>query len=209
MKKGIGDKVLSWFVVAEDEGTPASADGAESAAHEANDEALDTGERPSAAASRTTPVPPPVVRPGQRHDAKAFAEVYARAGIANDARERLARVNELLAQLPAEATRDVQRAIVSASLKAFGVPVEQVLATCETSTGALDAHAAEGRARTEQVLAEAQARIDRLNAEIAEVRRLMDLQLRAQEELVRACATERERLRATRDFFGPDDRLRS
>jgi hypothetical protein len=203
MKKAIGDvgslggKVLSWFVVAED------------------DEAR-VGPRsepvPAALAAsaspRETPVPPPLVRPGGAHDAKAFGEVYARAGIEAAARERLARVSDLLAQLPAAATLDVKRAIVSASLQAFGVPVPQILTTCEAAASALDAHATEGRARTGQVLAEAQARIDRLGAEISEIRRLMEVQHAAQEELVRACEAERSRVTATRDFFDvPRERL--
>ena len=121
-----------------------------------------------------------------------------------EARERLRRVAEIVAALPAEATLEVKRTIVTASLQAFGVPVTQVVEACDAALGALEAHAAEGRVRTEQLLDEAQARIDRLNAEIAEVRRLMDLQVRAQDELARACGAERSRVLATRDFFARD-----
>ena len=191
MKKGIGDKVLSWFVVTEDEGGGAPAP---------EEAVADSAEVVVPAPARAS-VAPPVVRPGQPFDPRAFGEVYSRAGMAAEARERLQRVSDLVASLPAEATLEVKRTIVSASLHAFGVPVAQVVSACDAALGALEAHTAEGRVRTEQVLAEAQARIDRLNAEIAEVKRLVDVQLRAQDELARGCGAERSRVLATRDFF--------
>jgi len=60
----------------------------------------------------------------------------------------------------------------------------------------------EPRQRTHEVLEQAEARITRLTTEIAEARRLMKLQVAAQQDLVRATVTERARIRVALDFFG-------
>jgi hypothetical protein len=181
--KNIGEKVLGWFVVAEDE---APAPGA----------AAPPGPRPTPVAA------PPVVAPGNDHDAKAFAEVYRAAGLADADRLRVAKVLDLLAALPDAAAPEVKRAIVVASLEAFGVSIDGVVAAAGAADGALDSYALDGRRRTEQVLAEAQARVADLEAKIAEAKRLVDLQLRAQEELAKSVARERARIRAIGAFFG-------
>src|SRR5262245_38850340 len=104
--KGIGEKVLGLFVVTEEE-APAA--------------------KPVVAKK---PAPPPViVPPGEPHDATAFAQVYRAGGVAEEDRERLAKVVSLVESLPSEAPFEVKRTIVSASLAAFGVPIDGVLAT--------------------------------------------------------------------------------
>jgi hypothetical protein len=174
--KGIGEKVLGLFVVTEED-APAP--------------------KPVVAPKK----PVVVIPPGEPHDASAFAQVYRAGGVAEEDRERLAKVVSLVESLPSEAPFEVKRTIVSASLAAFGVPIDGVLAAGNGALAALDAHVENGRRRTEEVLAQGEARIAKLAAEIEEVRHLMDMQTASQKELVRATGAEKTRVRAAVDFF--------
>jgi hypothetical protein len=198
MKKGIGDKMLGWFIVQED--ADAEADAGTDA--QATAKAAEP-EEDAAPPSRRAPAPlrPPVVTPGSMHDARAFAAVYRAAGVADDERDRLTKVLTLLESLPEEASIDVKRAIVGASLEAFGVSIDRILVTGEGALSALDGYVVEGQSRTREVLTDAEARIAKLTSEIADVRRLMDAQVAAQQELSRAATTEKARVRAVVDFF--------
>jgi hypothetical protein len=135
------------------------------------------------------------------HDARAFGAVYRAAGVDDVERERLTKVLSLLEALPDEASTDVKRSIVAASLEAFGVSIDRIVVTGEGALAALDGHVVSGQNRTKEVLAQAEARIAKLTAEIDEVRRLMDLQLAAQQELARSVTTEQARVRVVLDFF--------
>lgn len=184
MTKKLGDKVLGWFIV--------------------QDEADVDADVPVAAAPPPPPPPPtplPVVTPGHLHDARAFSAVYRAAGVNDEERERLAKVLTLLESLPQEASIDVKRAIVGASLEAFGVSIDGILVTGEGALAALDGYVTSGQTRTKEVLAQAEARITKLTSEIAEVRRLMDVQVAAQQELSRATTSEKARVRTVLDFF--------
>ncbi len=140
MSKGIGDKVLGWFIVQEEDDAPPPA-------------------RPAPAPAKAAPSTPPVVSPGQHHDEGAFAKVYRAAGVKDDEREKLARILTLLDSLPKEATPEVRRAIVAASLEAFGVRIDGIVTTGEGALAALDRYVETGRQRTDAILAEAEARI--------------------------------------------------
>ncbi len=192
MKKGLGDKVLGWFVVQED------------AEPKADTEALaqELAEEPARApAPKRAPAVPPVVTPGSVHDARAFGAVYRAAGVADDERDRLGKVRSLLESLPEEASIDVKRAIVGASLEAFGVSIDGILVTGEGALTALDGYVATGQSRTREVLTQAESRIAKLTSEIEEVKRLMDVQVEAQQELSRAVTAEKARVRTVLDFF--------
>lgn len=184
MTKKLGDKVLGWFIV--------------------QDEADVDADVPVAAAPPPpppAPTPLPVVTPRHLHDARAFSAVYCAAGVNDEERERLAKVLTLLESLPQEASIDVKRAIVGASLEAFGVSIDGILVTGEGALAALDGYVTTGQTRTKEVLAQAEARITKLTSEIAEVRRLMDVQVAAQQELSRATTSEKARVRTVLDFF--------
>lgn len=198
MSKGIGEKLLGLFI--EEDVDDAAAVAAptrpsEEASAKTSKEAK--AERPTA----RPPLPPPVVAPGTVHDGRSFTSVYQRAGLPDADRERLAKVIGLVETLPSEASPEVKRAIVGASLEAFGVPIEGVVHTGNGALAALDAYVIEGQRRTQEVLGQAEARIAKLSAEIEEVRRLMTVQAEAQQELVRSTATERARVRSVLDFF--------
>lgn len=173
------DKVVGWFVVREDEpmvptSTPKTAD------------------EPSARV---------VVTPGHAHDPTAFGEIYANAGIQPSDQERVTRAIVLLRELPSEAPIEVRRSIVAASMKAFDVPVDALRVTAAAQLRALDAYAKTGAGRTAEVVSEAHERIARLEAQIAEIRGLIELQKRTHDELLRATEAEKERVRALDDFF--------
>lgn len=188
MSKGIGEKLLGLFIEEEVDST---------AKPEVEPEVEPVKAKPAPRA----PVSPPVVAPGAVHDGGSFAAVYRRAGLPDAERDRLTKVIGLVESLPSEATPEVKRAIVGASLEAFGVPIEGVVATGNGAIAALDAYVIEGQRRTQEVLADAEKRIAKLSAEIEEVRRLMAVQANAQQELVRSTANERARVRVALDFF--------
>jgi hypothetical protein len=176
------DKVVGWFVI-RDEDTAVAA-------------------RPQTPSAESASPTKKVAAPGEPHDAAAFAEVYASAGISAIDQERVMRAIRLVRELPAETPIDVRRAIVAASMKAFEVPVDGLRVTAVAQLKALDAYATAGASRTAEIVADAHERIARLEAQIAEIRSLIELQKRTQDELVRATEGEKGRLRALDDFFG-------
>ncbi len=201
MSKGIGEKLLGLFI--EEEKDPSEAPRTEEPAEreEVQEAPKKTTPPPVRAKAPSTPVATPVVSPGSHHDDASFAMVYRRAGLPDSDRDRLAKVIGLVESLPSEATPEVKRAIVGASLSAFGVPIDGVVGTGNAAVAALDAYVIEGQRRTQEVLEDAESRIAKLTAEIQEVRRLMTMQVESQQELARATATERARVRVAIDFF--------
>lgn len=179
--KSVGKKVLGWFIEEEND------DGGGGEV-----EMLEEHDPPPPRPAEVKPAP----------DARTFAEVYVRAGLPDAESQRLAKVLELLASLPAEAAADVKRTIVGAALQAFGVPVDQILQTAGASIAALDDHVESGRARTEGVVKEAHARIAKLTAEIEQVRHAVDVELGKQEALVSTTAVEKARVANVLEFFG-------
>jgi hypothetical protein len=190
-KKGL-DKVIGWFV--ERDGDSAVAAGTSEEA----DSAPDSGERGPEAPRVSRPVAKAPAPPA----GAGFAEVYARAGVPSEEQDRTERALDLLRSLPPNVPVDARRAIVTASLSAFGIPIERILETAAAEVRALDGHVAAGQQRSQQSVGAARARIEALEAEIAEVRRLMAAEAHAQEELAASTGAERARIRALFDFFG-------
>jgi hypothetical protein len=157
-------KVLGWFVEAEEEPAPV--------------------------------VQPTIVEaaPIPRAAPRTFAEVYEAAGIDAEEQERVDRALELLQTLPANAPLDVKRAIVEASLRAFSIPIEGMLATVEAQLAALDAHAGD---RDRQTC----ARIAELEAEIAQLRAELESATASRAISVQQTEAEKRRVRALATFF--------
>lgn len=203
VKKGLGDKVIGWFIVREDDGSAAAA--SEPTAPDTDNRAEDVevpsaSPAPAPAPSRLTGAP--LVPPGKAHDGATFRGVYRAAGVADEAYDRVEKALALVASLPESTPVEVRRTIVEASLKAFGVPVDGILDAASAELGALDAYVAEGDKRTREIELDAKARIERLTREIAEIQRLVELQRTTHGELVRATANERDRVGHVFDFFG-------
>lgn len=173
MQKSIGEKVLGWFVVEE------------------------TDEPAKAAAVTTTKTKPPPAAPST----PARGALTGVPSLADDDRDRLGRVLTLLDRLPPEATPEMKRALVAASLEAFGVHVDAIIGSSQRALAALDAFSETTRAKSENAIAEAEARVARLNQEIVELQRAANAQRAANEEVLRQTAMERSRLQAALAFL--------
>ncbi len=130
-----------------------------------------------------------------------FGAVYRAAGLPDEDCERLAKVVALVESLPQNAPFEVKRQIVGASLAAFGVAIDGVLAAGNGAVAALDAHVEDRKRCTDERVAEAEARIAKLAAEIDEARRAIDATLAKHADLARAAAAEKARVRGAVEFF--------
>jgi hypothetical protein len=218
-KKSLGDTVLGWFVVREGEEEDEQAAAKETRVVTDKKPAAPSplgkgpGKAAAAPAAPARPAPPPValkgsevppVVAGATPDAKVFAQVYRAADISQAEQERVEKALNLVQSLPVETPREVKKQIVEASLKAFGIPVDEIIEAGAQEIQALDAYIKHGERHTQEVLTEASARVARLEAEIAEVRRLMDLQVQTQLGLTRATNGEKLRVQAVLEFFGQE-----
>ncbi|HEV3073204.1 MAG TPA: hypothetical protein VHB47_02200 [Thermoanaerobaculia bacterium] len=129
-----------------------------------------------------------------------FAAIYTAAGIGPEEQERIAKAAELLHALP-EGT-EAARHIVEASLKAFGVPVEKILAAGDREIQALDAFAEADAADTRQVLDDSNRKIAQYEQEIQRIRQVMDERVAAQQSVARGCAAGKLELAQVLGFFG-------
>jgi hypothetical protein len=116
-------------------------------------------------------------------------------------RDRLAKVMRLLESLPPNAAPDMKRAIVAASLEAFGISIDGIVGAARGALDGLDAQVAEGHAKSDAVRSEAERQIARLAAEIDEIRKRVAETANAQQELARRAASERARVHVVIDFF--------
>jgi pyruvate/2-oxoglutarate dehydrogenase complex dihydrolipoamide acyltransferase (E2) component len=219
-KKGLGETVLGWFVVREgDDGQEGASEApAEKPQKKAAPPPGPAPARPPAPAAAAAPAParpapPPVklkegavppVAAGTTPDAKVFAQVYRSADISDVEQERVEKAVALLQSLPAETPREVKKQIVEASMKAFGIPVDEIIEAGVGEIQALDAFIKHGERHTQEVLGDAAARVQKLENEIAEVRRLMDLQVSTQQGLARASNEQKLRVQSVLEFFGQE-----
>jgi hypothetical protein len=222
-KKGWGSSLLGVFVV-RDEDHAAAAEGAPAAdeAAPAGDTAGDAASPPEGSAppppfgggsaaglpplgslgAGAAPGAPAPARPAGSAPAAALdlPAVYSAAGISAEEQTRVSRAADLLRSLPQGS--DASRQIVEASLKAFGVPIDEIIAAGEKEIRALDGHVAAGAAEARQLLAESQQRISQYEQEIQRIRQVMDERTAEQQALERACAGSKLELARVLGFFG-------
>lgn len=190
-KKSWGQTVLGWFIVQ---------DGAQAA---------DRGSETPAGASGVTagPVVPgvfqhdPPAAPGGQVD---FDAVFEAAGIDSDERQRVNRATELLGSLPEETPVGVRRQIVEASLKAFGVPIEQIIEAGVSEIQALEGYIRAGAADTQQLLEESARRIQQYEEEIRQIRQVMDARVKEQQGVTAACNARKLEVQRVLEFFGQE-----
>lgn len=201
-KKSVGDTVLGWFVVREDD---------EGEADKTPEELVDQY-------TQKRPLPPPPNAPksmrlegnvpdlaaGRSLDPAMLGQVYQAAKITTEEQERVHKAQSLVASLPAETPHDVKKQIVEASLKAFGVPIEQIVETGVEQIQALEAYTQHGARHTQSVLVDAQARIEKLQGEIMEFKKLMELQVSTQQNLTKSCNEEKVKVQRVLEFFGQE-----
>jgi hypothetical protein len=213
-KKGLGETVLGWFVVREDDGQQPEA---------TTEELIEKYEKKSASAApaaargrgpAAAPPPPapavklnsavPKIVAGSTPTSSVFAQVYRSAEIDDAEQERVEKALTLLQSLPTETPKEIKKQIVEASMKAFGIPVDQIIETGAQQIQALDAFIKHGEQQTQSVLSDASARVIKLNAEIAEIKKLMELQVGTQESLTRATNEQKLRVQSVLEFFGQE-----
>jgi hypothetical protein len=204
-KKGLGSTVLGWFVVREGE-----------------EEEEESPEKIIAKyGKKLPPAPPPPqdetappslrlqgdvpqIAAGTAPDARVFTQVYKAAQITDDAQQRVEKALSLLQSLPTETPKEVRKQIVEASLKAFGIPLDQIIETAAEEIQALEAYIQHGERNTGAILTDATQQVARLEGQIAEVKKLMDLQVRTQRGVVKASNDQKLRIQAVLEFFGQE-----
>ena len=200
-KKGLGETVLGWFVVREEDEEDESPEKIIAKyGKKLPPEPRDVKAPPSVALQGEVPVLPAGAAP----DTRVFGQVFKAAQIAEEAQQRVDKALSLLQSLPTETPKDVRKQIVEASLKAFSIPLDQIIETAAEEIQALEAYIQHGQRHTEAVLSDASQQIVRLEAQIGEIKKLMELQARTQAGLVRASNEQKLRIQAVLEFFGQE-----
>jgi hypothetical protein len=197
--RGWGSTVMGWFIVREDEpGAPPP-----TPAGQAPEDPLHAAGAGQAAVAPVPNVfqsePPPA--PGGQVD---YAAVYDAAGIDAQERERVEKARQLLASLPAETPVAVRKQIVEASLKAFGVPIDKIIEAGVQEIQALEAYIRGGAADTQKVLDESARRVAHYEAEIENIRTVMEQRVVEQQSVAAACNAKKLEVQQVLEFFGQE-----
>jgi hypothetical protein len=198
-KKGWGSTVLGWFIVQ---------DGAEGQLPAAPPPTADA-DAAAIAAAAAAPPPTPVIfdkePPAPGGDGQvAFDEVFSAAGIEAAERERVDKAQQLLSSLPAETPVVAKKQIVEASLKAFGVPIDNIIETGVAEIQALEGYIRKNASDTQQLLQEATGRIAQFEEEIKKLRGRMEQQVQQQQGIAAACNTRKLDIQKVLEFFGQE-----
>lgn len=191
-KKNWGQNVMGWFIVSDDEqptnGTP-SADAAPAS----------TGSAAPAVEQIFVTAPPSAI--GGKVD---FDAVFASAGIDDEGRTRVTKAVELMGSLPPDTPVVVKKQIVEASLKAFGVPIDQIIEAGVGEIQALEGYIRAGSADTQQVLADAEKRITLHEDEVRQLRAIMEQRVTEQQVVVKTCNDKKLTVQHMLEFFGQE-----
>lgn len=201
--------MLGWFVVPTDGEGTAPSEAAEPAGAHPGQAALDPADALIAKYARGENVPPPPVElkgplPPVIEGQVDFTSVYEAGGVDAAERDRVKKAQELLRSLPAETPTAVKRQIVEASLRAFGVPTEQIIEAGVQEIEALESFIRTGQAETQTLLTEGAQKISALEAEIASVREIMQSAVTEQEARTKAANQEKLTVQEVLEFFGRD-----
>ncbi len=193
-KKNWGSTVAGWFIVQDQ---PSSGESG-AAVSSAEDDAI----RRAAAQPplNVFSTPPPAATGGT----VAFDQVFEAAGIDAAERERISRTLDLLNSLPPGTDETVKKQIVMASLRAFGVPIDQIIEAGAQELQALEAYIRAGAADTEKVTAEAELRIKQYEEEIVKLRTVMQERVGEQQAVVKSCNTKKLEVQKVLEFFGQE-----
>jgi hypothetical protein len=186
--------VLGWFIV--QDAAAASPGGASLAA--------DADAAVIAAAAQSSP---PVFQqepPSPSGGHVPFDEVFGAAGIDADERERVSKAQQLLGGLPAETPLGVKKQIVEASLKAFGVPIDNIIETGVAEIQALEVYIRKSAGDTQQLIEEANRRIAQFEDEVRKLRGVMERQTLEQQSVTAACNVRKLDVQRVLEFFGQE-----
>jgi hypothetical protein len=98
----------------------------------------------------------------------------------------------------------VRKQIVEASLKAFGVPIDRIIETGVGEIQALEGYIRTGAADTQTLLAESEQRIKQYEAEIQQLRTVMDDRVKEHEAVVKGCNDRKLGIQQILEFFGQE-----
>jgi len=144
---------------------------------------------------------PPPAAPGGAVD---FDKVFEAAGIGGEERERVGRTLDLLNSLPPGTEEAVKKQIVMASLRAFGVPIEQIIEATAQEIQALEAYIRNGAADADKVTTEGEQRIKQYEDEIVKLRTVMQQRVDEQQMVVKSCNDKKLEVQKVLEFFGQD-----
>ncbi|MBV9926126.1 MAG: hypothetical protein JOZ96_13995 [Acidobacteria bacterium] len=221
-KKGWGSTVAGWFIERDEEPAGQQAEGPSGAPGDASVDDLlarygSGGEGagaaprpadPAAVAPYTTPSPtqgvfqttPPPATGGQVD----FDAVFAAAGVNDEERQRVGKTVELLRSLPAGTDAAVKKQIVEASLKAFGVPIEQIIEAGVEEIQALDGYTRNAAADNQKLIQESEARIREYEEGIANIRSVMQQSVSELQSVIKTCNDKKLEVQQVLEFFGQD-----
>ena len=193
-KKKWGSTVMGWFIVP-DQAAPSGHPEAAPAPEE------DVIRRAAAQPQLNVFTTPPPAASGGTVE---FDQVFEAAGIDAAERERITRTRDLLNSLPPGTDETVKKQIVMASLRAFGVPIDQIIEAGAQELQALEAYIRAGAADTEKVTAEAELRIKQYEEEIVKLRTVMQQRVEEQQAVVKSCNNKKLDIQKVLEFFGQD-----
>jgi hypothetical protein len=231
-KKGWGQTVLGWFVVREGEEQGSLEDslpplpGSIVAAADARRHGAPlplpppppakgpAPAIPTAKASplKAAPLPPPAppLPVFQKEPPPAaggevnFAKVFEAATISAEEQERVAKSLALLKSLPSDTDPLVKKQIVEASLKAFGVPIDNIIETGVAEIQALEGYIRAVAARTQKGVEDSQKKIDDLEKSIKDLQAGMQKSVGEQQAVLKACNDKKLEVQHILEFFGQE-----
>ena len=188
-KKGWGTTVLGWLVVQDEEtGTGSSSDA--------------PPEQSAPPEPSTFFVSPPPASPSGQ---VAFDQVFEAAGIPAEERDRVTKTRDLLATLPAETDPAVKKQIVEASLKAFGVPIDQIIETgASRDPGPRGLHPRRRVPKPRSCCASRSCASGSSRKRSRRIRSVMDDRVQEQQAVARACNDQKLDVQQVLEFFGQE-----
>lgn len=194
-KKNWGHTVLGWFVVKEGGEEPLSLAGSEALPPE---EGASAPPEPPPVAFVTEPPPPD----GGKVD---FDGVLDAAGVDSSERDLFAKAQSLLGSLPPGTDPAVRKQIVEASLKAFGVPVDKIIAAGVESIQALEGYLRKTATDTASTARDVQTLVASYEKKIADARQILDEKLQEQASVQTSCNAKKLEVQKVLEFFGQEE----
>jgi hypothetical protein len=190
-KRNWGHTVMGWFIE-NDDSPPLAAPSA--------DAAPPSTEGPAPAVGQVFATNPPAAIDGKVD----FDAVFTAAGISEEDRGRVTKASDLLGSLPPDTPVAVKKQIVEASLKAFGVPIDEIIEAGVGEIQALEGYIRAGAADTQHVLADAEKRIKLYEDEVRQLRGIMEQRVAEQQSVVRVCNDKKLAVQQVLEFFGQE-----
>lgn len=200
-KKGWGSTVMGWFIV-QDDANALKSGGDEYVPFSETSPAKKSAEaKPAEQPMPQVFATPPPAATGGNVD---FDAVFQAAGVDEEERGRVAKAADLLKSLPPGTDPIVRKQIVEASLRAFGVPIDQIIEAGVQEIQALEAYIRSGASDTESLSNESEKRIAQLQQQIADIRTVLQQSVEEQKQVMQLCNAKKLDIQSILEFFGQD-----